>query len=115
MFLRGFRDKVSGMEKVHVHLPAGPTLMAVDLFFGTTPFLQSVLERRRAVDLGRGPIFVCSAADLILLKLVADRPKDRLDVRNVLSVQGVPEPEYLERWANDLGVTDRLRAALAAP
>ncbi|MEO6597441.1 MAG: hypothetical protein ABIP94_22080 [Planctomycetota bacterium] len=52
-------------------------------------------------------------ADLILFKLMADRPKDRVDVQNVLTVQGIPEPEYLRDWAARLGVADRLERALA--
>jgi hypothetical protein len=86
--------------------------MAIDLFEATTPFLESVLERRIEIDLGRGRLWVCSAADLILLKLLADRRKDRVDVENVLLVQGVPEPEYLRRWAAALGLEQRLTRAL---
>lgn len=113
VFQSGFRDRVSGMETLHVHVPAGRSLLAVDFFLTTTPFLRSVIERRRSIDLGQGPVFVCSAADLVLLKLVADRPKDRVDVQNVLAVQGVPEKEYLLRWAKTLGVAARLESALA--
>lgn len=108
VFARGFRDRVAGMEKIHVHLPTGATLMAVDMFFAETPFLRSVLSRRRTVDLGRGPVPVCAAADLILLKLLADRLKDRVDVENVITAQGVPERAYLEKWAGELGIRDRL-------
>jgi hypothetical protein len=111
-FEGGFRDRVQGMEKLHVHLPAGASLMAIDLFEATTPFLESVLERRIEIDLGRGRLWVCSAADLILLKPLADRRKDRVDVENVLLVQGVPEPEYLRRWAAALGLEQRLTRAL---
>lgn len=113
VFATGFRDQVAGMEKLHVHLPVGPTLMAVDLFLATTPFLRSLLERKQSIDLGRGSISICTAADLVLLKLVADRPKDRVDIQNVLSVQGVPEREYLDRWARELRVGARLQAMLA--
>jgi len=111
-FLAGFRDQVAGMEKVHLFLPAGTSLLAVDLFLAQTPFLQSVIERRVAVDLGRGPIHVCSAADLLLLKLLAGRPKDRTDVENLLAVQGVPEPDHLRAWAATLQVEERLRPHL---
>jgi hypothetical protein len=111
-FRKGFRDRVGGMETIHVHLPAGSTLMAVDLFLATTPLLGSVVERRTSIDLGRGPIQVCTAADLILLKLIADRPKDRIDVENVLAVQGVPERDYLVRWAERLGLRGRLEEIL---
>ncbi len=112
-FRKGFADRIAGMEKIHVHLPSGKALLGVDLFLATTPFLQSLLERRKTVDLGGGPLQVCTAADLVLLKLVADRPKDRLDIENVLAVQGVPERGYLDCWASELGVRPRLDALLA--
>lgn len=112
VFRGGFRDRVSGMETLHVHVPAGRSLLAIDFFLTTTPFLRSVIERRGTIDLGQGPVFVCSSADLVLLELIADRPKDRVDVQNVLAVQGVPEREYLLRWAGTLGVSERLERAL---
>ena len=111
-FERGFRDRVQGMEKLHAHLPAGASLMAIDLFLASTPFLESVLERRVGIDLGRGQVWVCTAADLVVLKLLADRRKDRSDVENVLLVQGVPELEYLRRWAGVMGIEARLTEAL---
>jgi hypothetical protein len=114
IFERGFRDRVGGMEKLHLHLPVGGTLMAIDVFLAGTDFLRSLLARRRTVELGGGPVAVCSAADLLLLKLIADRPKDRLDVENLLAVQGVPEREYLETWAERLHVRDRLERTLEA-
>lgn len=113
VFATGFRDRIAGMEKLHVHVPAGPTLMAIDIFVATTPFLSSLLERKQSIELGAGRISICTAADLILLKLVADRPKDRVDVQNVLAVQGVPERDYLDRWARELHVGTRLQAMLA--
>jgi hypothetical protein len=55
---------------------------------------------------------VCSAADLVLFKLVAWRRKDQIDLDDVLWVQGVPERSYLEQWARALGVEDRLHKIL---
>lgn len=111
-FRRGFRDRLAGMETIHLHLRAGRTLLAVDMFLATTPFLRAVMERRVLVDVGRGPLPVFSAADLILFELLADRKKDRADVANMLSVQGVPDRAYLEHWAALQGVTGRLADAL---
>jgi hypothetical protein len=85
------------------------------LFPATTPFLESVLSRRVGIELGRGSVWVCTAADLIVFKLLADRDKDRVDVENVISVQGVPERDYLERWTEALGVRAKLAAALGRP
>jgi len=111
-FHAGFRDRVGGMEKVHFFLPAGKSLLAVDLFFAETPFLRSVIARRTSVDLGRGPVPVCTAADLLLFKLLAGRNKDLVDVDNLLVVQGVPERSYLETWAKQLQIEERLRPYL---
>jgi len=107
-FEKGFRDQVAGMQKLHMHLPVANSLMALDLFLASTPFLRSVVERRVSVDLGAGQFHVCTAADLILFKLLADRPKDRVDTSNVVAIQGIPERAYLERWARELGVQSRL-------
>jgi hypothetical protein len=111
-FDRGFRDRIAGMEQIHLHLPVAASLMAVDLFLATTPFLEAVLSRRVEIELGRGPVWVCTAADLILLKLLADRGKDRVDLENVIAVQGIPERDYLERWAEALGLADKLSLVL---
>lgn len=112
-FATGFRDEIAGMPKVHAHVAAGRSMMAVDVFFASTPFLQSVLERRVAIDLGAGDIYVCTAADLLLLKLIANRPKDRIDADNLLTIQGLPDAEYLRPWAVQLGVDARLDRLLA--
>lgn len=112
-FRRGHRDRIGDMEKVRVYLPAGRTLIALDVYLATTPFLKSALDRRVATDLGRGNVFVCAAADLILLKLMANRRKALVDIENVLTIQGVPERHYLERWAERLGMRERLEEVLA--
>jgi hypothetical protein len=112
IFASGFRDRLAGMEKIHMQLPVGSTLLTVDMFLDSTPFLHSVLDRRVSIDLGHGPIHVCTAADLILLKLIAGRPKDLLDIENLHTIQGLPDGEYLTRWANELGVRKRLELLL---
>lgn len=111
-FARGFRHRVGGMELIQVRLPESESLLVVDIFMASTPFLQSVVSRRKMVEMGRGPVPVCTAADLILFKLQANRKKDQADLENLLSTQGVPEREYLERWAKTLEVQGRLEAAL---
>jgi hypothetical protein len=85
---------------------------AVDVFFDSTPFVASVLERRVQTDLGLGPIYLCTAADVLLFKLIAYRHKDRADIENILTIQGVPERAYLEAWAAKLGMRERLEESL---
>jgi hypothetical protein len=112
VFRRGYRDQLAGMEKITIQLPVGRSLLDVDVFIESTPFLTSVIERRVRTDIGLGPIFLCTAADVLLFKLVAWRHKDRADIENVITVQGIPERPYLEAWAAKLGVRDRLDETL---
>ena len=111
---RGWRDAMAGIPIIHAHYPAEGALIRVDLMVADTPFLQSVVERTTQVDLGPAAVPVCSAADLLLFKILADREKDRMDVRNILMVQGVPERGYLERWGRELGISDRLERVLSS-
>lgn len=111
---RGWRDAMAGIPIIHAHYPLEGALVRVDLMVADTPFLRSVVERTTAVDLGPAAVPVCSAADLVLFKVLADRQKDRMDVQNVLTVQGVPERAYLEHWGRELGIQDRLERALSS-
>jgi hypothetical protein len=114
-FRAGWRDRVAGMELVKVQLFREGRAVTCDVFPVSTAFQRSAFARRCLVEvpgLGRN-VPVISAADLVLFKLLADRPKDRLDVQNVIAVQGVPDPDYLREWARQLGVEARLERALA--
>ncbi|MFQ5507458.1 MAG: hypothetical protein ACE5F1_22065 [Planctomycetota bacterium] len=111
-FLHGFVNRLAGMEKAAVRLLSGGAWFLVDLFFATTPFLHSVMERRVAIELGETRIHVVTAADLVLFKLLAGRRKHWVDIENVIVIQGVPEPEYLQTWADRLGIRERLDRVL---
>jgi len=74
-----------------------------------TEYRREELTRRRAVSVADQQVFIVSPEDLILSKL--DWAKESRfqmqldDVRNLLrSVEGL-DTEYLNRWANRLGLT----------
>ncbi len=107
----GWRDEVGGMPlvKVKTYLPSGNSV-DVDIFINETPFQQSIMKRRQRFELsGRSLPFV-TPEDLILLKLLANRPRDLGDVADVIFVQGQLDETYLRHWAEILGITDRLAA-----
>ena len=53
---------------------------------------------------------VISPEDLILVKLLSDRPRDTEDVRQILlESSGDLDFKYLEEWAGSLGVLQFLR------
>ncbi|MBI4613626.1 MAG: hypothetical protein HY720_08460 [Planctomycetes bacterium] len=113
VFEVGFRDVVSGMQKISIEWwTEEPRRVEVDVFLVTTDYQRAAFPRRRRVKIDGREFWVVAPADLILHKLVAGRPKDFADVQNVLLVQGVPDPEYLATWARRLGVEDLLARAL---
>jgi hypothetical protein len=114
VYKSGWRDRVRDMPLVKVQMFRGGRAVSGDLFPVATPLQRSAFTRSLTVRVPgiAQELRVVSAADLILFKLLADRPKDRLDVQNVLTVQGIPDRGYLATWAKRIGVEERLHRAL---
>jgi hypothetical protein len=79
------------------------------------PFERQMFARRRSVGLFGQPAFIATAEDVLLHKLVWNKmtPSDRQlgDAAGIWTMQQpVLDLPYLERWATELGVSDRLGA-----
>ena len=93
-------------QRARQRAPDNPLIVSVTIECITVDFLLTLpgyeeLIVRRAVqrDLNGWPARICSAEDLIIQKVVAGRPKDWLDVENVLLVQrGQLDERYTEKW-----------------
>lgn len=86
----------------------------VDLIAAKTPFQRLLMQRAKRADGQWLP--VATPEDLIVLKLIANRSRDRLDVQN-LAAQYPIDWTYVEHWATTWGVVAQLQAlrdALAA-
>ena len=75
-------------------------------------FREICLQRRQQVDLGPplGEVYVHSAEDLILNKLkyyrTSMQPKHVRDIASIVLAQGsVLDGQYIDAWAEQLGVT----------
>ena len=101
------------LVKLKTHVDVGHTI-DVDIFVNDTPFQAAVMERRIRISFGDRQLWFVTLEDLILLKLLANRPRDQGDIADVLFVQGQMDEVYLKRWANALEITDRLSAALSS-
>ncbi len=111
----GWRDTVGGMPLVKAKTyVSAPHMIDIDIFINDTPFQAVVMERRQRVPFEGRELWFVTAEDLILLKLLADRPRDHGDVADVIFVQGQLDEPYMQRWASHLGITQRLATALAA-
>ena len=60
----------------------------VDIAVGATGFEQQVIRRASTESLGGLSVCVATAEDLLLLKVLAGRPRDAEDARGIVSRQG---------------------------
>ena len=93
--------------------PSGPDIVGwtspsgdlVELQIAKTELQRDVIRRAVATEEGTR---VATKEDLIVMKLIADRAKDRLDL---IGLSELPDVDWahVERWASEWDVMDRLR------
>lgn len=106
--LSGWVDSVHGLPVVKLQWYVGTQPIDVDLFIAESPFQRELLNRRQRHSGEGWEAWFVTPEDLILLKLLADRPKDRIDIADILFVQGTLDESYLRTWAAKIGVSERL-------
>ena len=81
-------------DRARAHLPENPYIVAVNISNVIVDFLlalpgyeELIIERAVRSDLGELSAWVCSAEDLIIQKVAADREKDWLDIAALLKEQ----------------------------
>jgi len=75
---------------------------------------RELLKRRRYVETPDGDLWIASPEDIVLLKLLSNRGRDAIDVKDILFTQGELDRSYLEQWARWLQVGSQLEEALRA-
>ncbi len=113
MYRTGWRDRVADMPmvKLRAYLTEGHGI-DVDVFLAESDFQASLMGRCKLQDFEQRQLNVVSPEDLILLKLLANRPRDLGDIGDVLFMQGQLDEAYLRLWAERLDIYDRLEKAL---
>lgn len=75
----------------------------VDLGFGDHPYVLRAIERAVVIELHGVGVKFCSAEDLILHKLIADRDRDRDDIKGIIKRQGRKlDRAYLDALVHEL-------------
>jgi len=108
----GWVDQVHGLPVIKFQWFLGGRAIDVDVFLAESPFQLQLLDRRERHDAEGQEAWFITVEDLVLLKLLADRPKDRADIADILFIQGPLDEPYMRSWAEKLGVTHALDAAL---
>jgi hypothetical protein len=81
------------------------TEIRVDFIFSLLPYERQAIERGRDVLLAETSVRFVSPEDLIIHKLVAARPRDIEDVRNVLLMNPSLDVTYIRQWLADFEET----------
>ncbi|MEK7327282.1 MAG: nucleotidyltransferase [Chloroflexota bacterium] len=82
---------------LYVHSPGG---LRIDIFLADIEFDEMLIRRAQLVELLPGyKIHICSAEDLIVLKVIASRPQDQVDVAGIIQRQGDKlDEDYILDW-----------------
>lgn len=82
-------------------------MVIVDLIRVDTAWSTAIMSRRTIASLHGVTVYICSAEDIILLKLFSAREKDKEDIRMLVQIRKeFLDQNYLEKWATELGTID---------
>lgn len=96
-------DPQGFVEETRVLPLESRTGVRVDLVFGLLPFELEAIDRATRLPVADTRISFCTAEDLILLKIVSTRERDRSDVRGILRRRlGELDLDYLEPRIEEL-------------
>jgi predicted nucleotidyltransferase len=108
----GWLDQVAGMSLFKVKRHIGDHSIDLDIFIAESSFQRELLRRRSPIDISGRRIALVSPEDLLLLKIIAGRPRDKIDVQDMLFTLGELDNDYLNKWAKSLGVIEELEQAM---
>lgn len=69
-------------------LPLDVEGFRVDLILGQLPYEEQAIRRARVVEMEGVKVRMCAPEDLIVHKVLSERPKDLEDVRGIVRAQG---------------------------
>ena len=102
------------MFKFRQYLKEGHSI-DVDVFIAEGDFFKSMMNRRSAVEVEGRTYWLITPEDLLLMKLLAGRGRDMMDVGDILFLYPRLEEDYLRKWAQHLRVLPELERVLADP
>lgn len=89
----------------------GSLKFQADLILAQTDYEDWVVQRAIPIKMFDVLVPICSAEDLIILKLIANRRQDLLDIENVLNNHfAVLDKEYLKKWFSFWELDERYRS-----
>jgi len=76
--------------------------VTIDIMAAQSTYEEALLQRARPMD--DLPFRIATPEDLMILKLIANRPRDHRDLIELAALPGIDWP-YVERWAHAWGAS----------
>jgi predicted nucleotidyltransferase len=74
----------------------------IDLSLGALPFEYEVIDRSSMIDVGGGvSIRVASPEDIVVMKAIAGRGRDVMDIENIIQANPALDVERIRRWVRE--------------
>jgi len=75
--------------------------MGVDFSFVPSPYMQQAIARGTWFEIAGRPVRFLAIEDLLLQKVIANRPQDRIDVVELLVRHASADVDYIHRWLTE--------------
>lgn len=82
------RNPIAFLRDTHVLPLETAEAVRIDLIWATLPYEHKAIARALVEEVGARRVRVCRPEDLVIHKIVSERPKDREDVRAIVRHQG---------------------------
>jgi len=73
----------------------------IDFIFSYSPYEWQAIERARKISFERTEIKFASLEDLVIHKMIAERPRDIEDVQSILLKNPGYNCQYIEKWLSE--------------
>lgn len=96
-------DRVDDFVKETMVLPVidQKSGIRIDFIFSFSPYERQAIERARDISFGRTPVKFASLEDVIIHKMIAERPRDLEDVQSILLKNPRYDSQYIEKWLSE--------------
>lgn len=93
---RGFATRTRMLLLIHT-----PTNVTVDISLGGLSFEREMIERRLVLEVEGMKIPVTTPEDLLIMKALARRPNDLVDIETVLDANPEADLDRVRRWLRE--------------
>ncbi len=73
----------------------------IDISLGALRFEDEVIDRSSWIEVGRTRLLVASPEDIIIMKAVAGRPRDVMDIENILEMNPDLDIDRIRHWVRE--------------